>query len=61
MPGERARGYGLAMSTASQLLSPHEIEQIELANATGAADRLRREGPHRAVGDTSLAFVWRFA
>src|SRR3978361_402997 len=35
MPGGGARGYGRGMSTTTSPLNSHEIEQIELANATG--------------------------
>jgi pimeloyl-ACP methyl ester carboxylesterase len=35
MPGGGARRYGHGMSTTTSPLSSHEIEQIELANATG--------------------------
>ena len=35
MPGGAARRYGRRMSTTTSPLNSHEIEQIELANATG--------------------------
>jgi hypothetical protein len=58
MPGGTARRYGRAMSTTTSPLSPHEIEQIELANATGLA--LTIDSGWREVADTALAFVNRF-
>jgi non-heme chloroperoxidase len=37
MPGGGARRYGRGMSTTTSPLTPHEIEQVEQANATGLA------------------------